>query len=102
MTTEDGFLDKAKGVAGEVVEKAKPAIDKAGHVAGDLVDKAKPAIDTAVDKAKPALETAVEKAKPAIETAVEKAGGLLEKVKGALNKPDDGQDGSMDGGAVGV
>jgi hypothetical protein len=44
---EQGFVDKAKDVAEDLAEKAKPALDKAGEVAGELAEKAKPALDKA-------------------------------------------------------
>jgi hypothetical protein len=44
---QPGLVDKAKDVAEDLADKAKPALDKAGEVAGDLADKAKPALDKA-------------------------------------------------------
>ena len=41
MSDEQSFLDKAKGIADDIAEKAKPAVDKAVVTAGELLEKAK-------------------------------------------------------------
>ena len=54
----EGTADKAKELASDLVEKAKPIMDKAGEVAGDLAEKAKPALDKAGEVAARALDKA--------------------------------------------
>lgn len=38
---DPGVVDKAKSTAGDLAEKAKPALDKAGVLAAGMFDKAK-------------------------------------------------------------
>ena len=67
---EGSMVDKAKVLAEDLAEKAKPVMDKAGDVAGDLAEKAKPMMDK----------------------AGEVAGGLLDKAKRMFEKDDAGDD----------
>jgi len=80
--------DKAKDLANDLLEKARPFVDKAGEVAGDLAEKAKPAMDKAGEVA----GDLAEKAKPALDKAGETAGDLLGKAKGFFNKDDRSDD----------
>ena len=57
-TEGESTVEKAKEIASDLADKAKPYMDKAGVVAGDLAEKAKPALDKAGVVAARALDKA--------------------------------------------
>jgi uncharacterized protein YjbJ (UPF0337 family) len=75
------FLDKAKEVISDNVDKIEGAIDKAG----DLIDeKTGGKFSETIDKVQDAAHGAVDKASDAAASAKDAAGGVAEQAKDAV------------------
>jgi len=85
---DQGFVEKAKDAAGNVVDKAAPMAGKAVDAGKELVEKAAGAVGELASKTKDAAGPVAEKAKGKADNLFDKAKGMLTSDEGSAGDDD--------------